>query len=77
MILGGRYQIGPVVAVQWHADLEQQFPDADHHGCRQEMRHTGSGWEPHYPVRCVGYHCPHCGAATGSFGHRDCPAVAQ
>jgi hypothetical protein len=25
-------------------------------------------------VLCRGYHCPHCGAATGSFGHRECDA---
>lgn len=76
-IIGGRYQIiGAPVAVQWDAQMAQLFPNADHRGCRQRMRADptdGSGhWAPCDPPQCLGYHCPRCGAATGSFGHRPC-----
>ena len=71
--IGGRYQtIGGPVAVQWNAQMAQMFPAADHHGCRQEMNHNGTYWVSFNPPRCHGYHCPNCGAATGSFGHRPC-----
>jgi len=73
-IIAGRYQLGDVVAVEWNPSLAERFPAADHHGCRQEMWHNGEYWKPFNPVRCGGYHCPHCGAATGSFGHRECDA---
>ena len=77
MILGGRYQIGDAVAVEWNPEMAQRFPDADHHGCRQLFHLEGEHWAPHDPPRCVGWHCPNCGAATGSFGHSECSAVAQ
>lgn len=71
------YRLGETVAVMWNPTMAAMFPDADHQGCRQEMRHNGQVWEPHNPVKCHGYHCPLCGAATGMFGHRECPAKTQ
>lgn len=71
-LLGGRYLLGDPVAVEWNGELAQRFPDADHHGCRQEMWHDGQHWRRHTPIRCHGYHCPRCGQACGSNGHRDC-----
>lgn len=68
-----RYQLGYVVAVSWNDEMAARFPNADHYGCRQEMWHDGERWQRHDPVRCHGYHCNRCGAATGSFGHTDCP----
>ena len=72
-----RYQLGYVVAVSWNDDMARRFPNADHHGCRQEMRDMGDRYTPFDPPRCHGYHCNRCGAATGSFGHNDCPDKAQ
>lgn len=71
-ILAGRYQLGDVVAVEWNPSLAKRFPAADHHGCRQSMWHDGDTWQRFDPVRCHGYHCPTCGAATGGYGHREC-----
>lgn len=71
-IIGGRYQIlGEPVAVQWDPALAQRFPDADHTGCRQAYHLSAeSNWRPYDPPRCLGYHCPHCGAPVGYTGHR-------
>jgi hypothetical protein len=68
----GNIKLGPVVAVQWCDDMAARFPDADHHGCRQSMRPVGARWMPFDPPLCHGYHCPHCGAPTGQYGHRRC-----
>lgn len=67
------YKLSYLVAVTWNDEMAQRFPNADHHGCRQEMFHNGTHWESYSPARCRGYHCNRCGAATGSFGHTDCP----
>lgn len=74
-IIAGRYQtVGEPVAVQWNPDLEQRFPRADHHGCLQSMTFDAETdtWRRHEPPICHGYHCPRCGAAVGSMGHRTC-----
>lgn len=76
-LLAGRYLIGPPVAVEWNAQLAQQFPGADHHGCRQELWHDGQIWRRHEPPRCHGYHCPNCGAPCGSNGHRNCTTTRK
>ena len=70
----GPYRLGLVVAVQWCDDMAAQFPDADHNGCRQSMRPVHDRWQPFDPPLCHGYHCPHCGTATGQYGHRGCGA---
>lgn len=67
-----RYQLGDVVAVEWTAEMAEQFPEADHHGCRQEMWHNGQYWRSYDPPRCHGYHCPKCGAPCGYNGHTHC-----
>lgn len=67
-----RYRLEELVAVQWNPVLADQFPNADHRGCRQEMWHDGSSWHAYTPARCVGYHCPYCGGACGSYGHHGC-----
>lgn len=67
------YELRDIVAAVWDDDLAARFPDADHRGCRQEMYHDGQVWRSHVPARCRGYHCVHCGEATGQFGHRNCP----
>lgn len=68
-----RYRIDELLAVGWCDEMAQRFPNADHHGCRQEMWHDGHRWHPYSPAHCVGYHCNRCGAATNSFGHHNCP----
>lgn len=68
-----RYQLGEILATGWNPEMAARFPNADHHGCRQEMWHDGTYWKPYDPVRCVGFHCNRCGAATNSYGHHDCP----
>ena len=73
MTLAGRYKLGDVVAVEWNPALAEQFPVADHHGCRQELWHDGDTWQRFDPVRCHGFHCNRCGAATNSYGHHNCP----
>ena len=70
-----RYQLLNEVARLWDDHMAQQFPDADHRGCRQEMRLVIDRWMPYHPARCAGYHCPHCGAATGGYGHTNCEAT--
>lgn len=73
VILGDRYLVDPTpVAVQWNDALAQQFPNADHHGCRQSMRDEGDRFVPFDPPLCHGYHCPHCGNACGMYGHNNC-----
>lgn len=67
------YQPGEVLAIQWNTEMAARFPNADHHGCRQEMWHDGTYWKTYSPPRCSGYHCNRCGAATGMFGHTNCP----
>lgn len=68
-----RYRIGYVVAVEWNPDMAARFPNADHNGCRQELWHDGHHWKRHQPAKCHGYHCNRCGAATGMYGHTNCP----
>jgi hypothetical protein len=78
-----RYQLGEIVAVSWDDDMAKRFPNADHHGCRQEMRPTElikspfqepyRDWIPFEPPRCHGWHCNRCGAPTNSYGHHECP----
>jgi len=72
---GREYELLALVAVQWNSEMAEQFPDAEHHYCRQEMFHTGKRWMGFTPAHCLGYHCPRCGAATNSYGHRDCGAL--
>jgi len=67
------YQLGELLAVGWNPEMADRFPNADHCGCRQEMRQLVDRWVPHVPARCVGYHCNRCGAATNSYGHHSCP----
>ncbi len=69
---GHSYRLLNTVAVQWCPEMAKQFPNADHGGCRQELWHNGEHWERFTPPRCHGYHCPECGEATGSYGHRAC-----
>lgn len=64
-----RYELGEVVAVQWNPALAAEFPDAKHTHCRQAMWHDSDSWRPYNPPRCVGYHCPKCGAPVNSYGH--------
>jgi hypothetical protein len=66
------YKLGDVIAVQWNPELAELFPNADHTGCRQEMRHDGTSWFPYNPVRCFGWHCNRCGKPTNIMGHHDC-----
>jgi len=68
-----RYQLGEVLAVGWNADMAARFPNANHHGCRQEMRPVNDRWQPFNPPRCHGWHCNRCGAPTNSYGHHECP----
>lgn len=68
-----RYRLGEILATGWNPEMAARFPNADHHGCRQEMWHDGTYWQRFDPVRCGGYHCNRCGAATNSYGHHDCP----
>lgn len=70
--LAGRYQITELLAVAWNDDMASRFPNADHHGCRQEMWHDGTYWKTHNPPRCHGYHCNDCGSATNIMGHHNC-----
>ena len=74
MTLNERYELGPVVAVQWNNELADRFPNADHTGCRQSLRHiTELGvWEPFTPALCHDYHCPNCGNPCNYTGHRQC-----
>lgn len=69
----GRYRIGEILCTEWNPEMAARFPNADHHGCRQEMWHDGTYWKTHSPARCHGYHCNRCGAATNSYGHHNCP----
>jgi hypothetical protein len=71
------YQLGELLAVGWNPEMAVRFPNADHYGCRQEMRQLADRWAPHVPARCVGYHCNRCGAATNSYGHHSCPDRAK
>lgn len=73
-LIDGRYQIlGDPVAVEWNPGLAQQFPNAEHHGCRQVYHLDRDGeWAAYNPPRCVGYHCPRCGTPVGLTGHRNC-----
>lgn len=73
-IIGGKWELKELVAVAWGPEMAEQFPDADHAGCRQEMQHDGTSWQPFKPPRCVGWHCPLCGSATNAWGHHNCPA---
>lgn len=68
-----RYQLGELLCVSWSDEMANRFPNADHTGCRQEMRRGEHGWESFDPVRCHGWHCNRCGAPTNSYGHHDCP----
>jgi hypothetical protein len=68
-----RYLIHELLAVGWNDDMAARVPNADHHGCRQEMRPVNDRWQPLNPPRCHGYHCNRCGAATNAYGHHDCP----
>jgi len=63
------YWLQELVAVEWNPKLAYQFPNADHHGCRQEMFHDGNQWVSYNPVKCVGWHCPFCGEPTNIYGH--------
>lgn len=74
-LIGGKWKLTELLAVQWNPEMAQRFPNAEHAGCRQEMRPTDSpaGFEPYDPVRCVGWHCDRCGQATNSYGHHNCP----
>jgi hypothetical protein len=82
--LAGRYQITELVAVAWNDDMAARFPNADHHGCRQEMQpgpliqhrpfeKPYRNWVPFNPPQCHGWHCNRCGAPTNSMGHHNCP----
>jgi hypothetical protein len=73
MNIENRYQIGELLAAQWNDEMAQRFPNAEHRGCRQEMREVIDRWQPYDPPRCRGYHCNRCGAQTNSFGHHNCP----
>jgi hypothetical protein len=75
-----RYQLGEIVAVGWNEDMAKRFPNADHRGCRQEMRQPPPDsrgirrpWIAYDPPRCHGWHCNRCGAPTNSYGHHECP----
>ena len=68
-----RYQLGEVLATQWCDDMAARFPNADHHGCRQEMQAINDRWKPYNPARCHGWHCNRCGAPTNAYGHHNCP----
>lgn len=63
------YELEELVAVQWNVKLAAEFTDAKHTFCRQEMFHDGNRWVSHVPVKCVGWHCPRCGAPTNVMGH--------
>lgn len=76
-ILGGKWQLGELLAVSWDADMASRFPNADHASCRQQMQPGPDGWEPFDPPRCAGFHCNRCGAPTNSYGHHDCPDRPQ
>lgn len=69
MILGGRYELGELVAVQWSEEMRARFPYADHSGCYQSLRRTDGGWVPFSPALCHDWHCPRCGAPTNGYGH--------
>ena len=71
--IGGRWEVGELLAVSWSDEMAQRFPNADHTGCRQECWHDGTQWQPHGPPRCHGWHCNRCGAPTNSYGHHACP----
>lgn len=73
-ILGGRYKLGAILAVQWNTELAQQFPHIDHTRCRQQMwaDERSGRWQPFDPAECVDYHCPHCGQPCNSLGHHNC-----
>jgi hypothetical protein len=72
-IIGGKWKITELLAVAWNPEMAQRFPNADHAGCRQQMRGTPNGFEPFDPPRCAGWHCNRCGQPTNSYGHHDCP----
>ncbi len=66
-IIDGKWELVELLAVMWNPEMAQRFPNAEHHFCRQEMRHDETA------PRCVGWHCNRCGAATNSYGHHKCP----
>lgn len=73
-LIGGKWRITELLAVQWNPEMAQRFPNAEHAGCRQECYPDENGWAKSYdPPRCVDWHCNRCGQATNSFGHHDCP----
>ena len=72
-----RYQLGEIAAVQWSPEVAARFPNADLHGCRQQHYEQDGRWVAFDPPRCHGWHCNRCGAATGMFGHTDCPDKPQ
>ncbi|TXH16446.1 MAG: hypothetical protein E6R06_31085 [Mycobacterium sp.] len=65
--LGGRFELGELLAVEWNADMAQRFPNADHNGCRVQVDTEGQ------VVACHDWHCNRCGAPTNSYGHHECP----
>ncbi len=71
------YILGPIVAVIWNDSLAAKFPNAKHNQCLQSFRfnETTDEWQPLDPPLCHGWHCPRCGAPTGSTGHRTCTAT--
>lgn len=74
-MIGDRYELGPIIAVQWNPQLAQQFPNIDHNGCLQSMKMNSLGkWVSFDPPLCHGWHCPNCGQPCGSNGHRRCRA---
>ena len=72
-IIGGHYELGELLAVEWNDDMAERFPNADHDTCRQEVIWDDGNWRPYDPPRCHGWHCNRCGAPTNSYGHHRCP----
>ena len=77
MIIGGRWLLSNVVAVQWSDALAAEFPDADHAGCYQSHKWVPElgRFEPFVPALCHDWHCPRCGRACNSMGHHECEAA--
>ena len=67
-----RYELLDVIAIQWNPQLAEQFPDADHFNCRQQMQPVNDRWVPFTPAKCVGYHCHLCGSPCNVMGHHNC-----
>jgi hypothetical protein len=76
-IIGGKWEAVELLAVMWSSEMAERFPNADHSGCRQELRATDAGFEPFDPPRCFGWHCNRCGRATNCYGHHNCPDRPQ